>query len=220
MAKSNVTGTIEWADWDRLEPVSPIPLKKAVLTPYLAIEDKAELPPPPGHDHGIDDLDSDPPPTSSDGETSDSRTPAHTPEWTNQEENDPGRMLTEQDSGNDAAARKVSLTVSGQISTQVIWYDDEDVDLGDLGNLGDPSPEADKNEVGAVTEHLPGHGVLIDFEDDASSLEDVLAQASDSDTGPGEATGDPENVETPTDPEPPVPHAMAQFILIVGMADA
>ena len=179
MAKSKGSGTIEWADWDRLEPVSPIPLKKAVFTPYLATEDKAELPPPPGHDHGIDDLDSDPPPTSSDDEASASRTPAHTSEWTTQEEGDPGRTLTEQDSGDDAAARKVSLTISGQISSQVIWYDDEDVDLSDLDNLGDPSPEVDNEE--NVEEPATPPPSVVSAEDDAVEKEaaskDLVDQA-------------------------------------------
>ncbi len=237
MAKTNVTGTIEWADWDRLEPISPIPVAKAPFMPFLA-EVGEKLPPPPGHDHAVNDVARGPAPESNvsliisgqvntqlphpnDEDTGPpaSLLPVHTPEWTDPDPGHPGRTSEELNAG-EAGAMKVSLTVPGHICTSPVYFDDEDFDLGEINDFsGSPAQQPDPGTQ-ADPGRLAGHGILVDFEDDTFTLGELLDQFAQPETDQDDPGGTPDGVETPTAPEPPVPHAMAQFILIVGMADA
>ena len=223
MSKQRALNTLEWTHSTQLQGVETTAQAQTHALRAFFDEGGSRLPQDGGHDHAVNDMVFDPPQASavsltipgqvstpppyfddSDAASSSSRFPVHTSEWTHPREGTPGRTSEE-----SVVEEKVSLL-----------FDDEDFDLSGLDDFANSSVKKDGEQNGATLGYQGDHGILIDFEDDALEIDEILKQAVEPETDTDDDGTNTDKTATPTEPEPPVPHAMAQFILIVGMADA
>ncbi len=236
MSNRKTMGTVEWTHWDRFEPVKPVPLTDELSIPSSFESGEPPPPLPADQDRAVNAMTVESPSDEigtqltisgyvreaplyvddHDAGPSHSRLPAHTPEWRNPQPGDPGRTLTETDAG-ETAGRTIQMEISGYVSTSPLYFNDEDFDLAALEDFAMSPSHEDARDAGTAAAGLSGHGILLDFEDDAVALEAALnaLAESDPDTDDGDATTD--RVQTPIETEPPVPHLVMQLV-VVGAA--